>query len=439
MRKLLPIVSCLFLVHARFCPDGRCRWCAAPYGRPCALCRTRRLHHNVVSVTVEGSAYRIAVDFKALVGLASAMDPGVKLDITPLAVLAKPLPDGNWEVSSDSLAGRILRVRWAAGPSIDELVGRGRQVQRHIRSGIGDFPQHVGVAGRHDDGFEGRHPGSRCQHRPRHVCPDRRPFGRRRRGFHPERGVHQFRRERAGRGSVERCEPPVLGEGCDPVDRCERPGLPHQSPARPAGLRCRQCRQGQDHGQPGRAEDSCFWLPCRCGTGSTVPIASATITTETPVGSFGAKAIAIGFGMDGAVANGTITYRLSGNGHDRAGAARSGLEQAAAADRIRPERQRRRLRSRRHGAQADRCAGSQSRAAGAGRGDSGDRRRVHGQAAESGDLAQHGERRRHRGRCRRRSDLRRRHARGQRGVRGRRLRQCHRDREAGRQRAARIR
>ena len=30
------------------------------------------------------------------------MDPGAKLDITPLAVLAKPLPDGNWEVTSDA-------------------------------------------------------------------------------------------------------------------------------------------------------------------------------------------------------------------------------------------------------------------------------------------------------------------------------------------------
>ena len=105
MRQLLPIVSCLFLSTPVFAQtvdaDGAQRLTddLARYVGQGAFTS------NVVSVTVEGSAYRIAVDFKALVGLASAMDPGVKLDITPLAVLAKPLPDGNWEVASDSVPG----------------------------------------------------------------------------------------------------------------------------------------------------------------------------------------------------------------------------------------------------------------------------------------------------------------------------------------------
>ena len=189
---------------------------------------------NVVSVTVEGSAYRIAVDFKALVGLASAMDPGVKLDITPLAVLAKPLPDGNWEVASDSVPGGSFEFDGPQGhQSMNWSVADARF------SGIYDpalatFRSMSGSLGGMTMASKDAIQELRCQHRPRHVCPDRRPFGRRRRGFHLERGLHEFRGDRAGRGSVERCEPPVLGEGRDPVDRCERPGLPHQS-------RCSTC------------------------------------------------------------------------------------------------------------------------------------------------------------------------------------------------------
>ena len=61
-------------------------------------------------------------------------------------------------------------------------------------------------------------------------------------------------------------------------------------------------------------------------------------TTETPVGSFGAKAIAVGFGMDGADRQRNDHLQAERRRADRAGATRAGLEQAAAADRIRPER-----------------------------------------------------------------------------------------------------
>ena len=53
-----------------------------------------------LKISVEGDAYKLAFDFKPLVELLAKQD-GLKLDLTPYALLAKPRSDGAWDVSGD--------------------------------------------------------------------------------------------------------------------------------------------------------------------------------------------------------------------------------------------------------------------------------------------------------------------------------------------------
>jgi hypothetical protein len=100
VRQLLPIVSCLLFVPPAFGQtvdeNG-----AAQVARDLARYVGQiAIDRHIVTVGVEGGSYRIAVDFKALKDLVSPMDPGAKLDLAPLSLLAKPLPNGTWDVAS---------------------------------------------------------------------------------------------------------------------------------------------------------------------------------------------------------------------------------------------------------------------------------------------------------------------------------------------------
>src|SRR4029079_8811197 len=53
-----------------------------------------------LKVSVEGDAYKLAFDFKPLVELLAKQD-GLKLDLTPYALLTKPRSDGAWDVSGN--------------------------------------------------------------------------------------------------------------------------------------------------------------------------------------------------------------------------------------------------------------------------------------------------------------------------------------------------
>ena len=58
------------------------------------------LDKGILKVSVEGDAYKVAFDLKALA--ATFPDQGkVKLDFAPYAVLVKPRSDGTWDVSMD--------------------------------------------------------------------------------------------------------------------------------------------------------------------------------------------------------------------------------------------------------------------------------------------------------------------------------------------------
>lgn len=60
--------------------------------------------NRLVTVVPEGGAYRITLDVNKLAGLIPP-EAKAKVDIAPLSVLAKPLADGRWDVSGDAFPG----------------------------------------------------------------------------------------------------------------------------------------------------------------------------------------------------------------------------------------------------------------------------------------------------------------------------------------------
>jgi len=110
VRKLLAIVPCLFLatpVIAQTVDVTGAQQLADDIAR---YVSKAAFDKHIVSVDVKNDAYRISVDFKALAALASPMDPGAKIDLSPLAVLVKPAAGGSWDVTADSIPAGSIEV-----------------------------------------------------------------------------------------------------------------------------------------------------------------------------------------------------------------------------------------------------------------------------------------------------------------------------------------
>src|SRR5262245_6873423 len=110
VRKLLAIVPCLFLVTPAFAQTVDVSGAQQLADELARYLSKAAFDKHIVSVEPHGEAYRIAVDFKALAALASPMDPGAKIELTPLAVLAKPGSEGTWDVTADSIPAGSIEV-----------------------------------------------------------------------------------------------------------------------------------------------------------------------------------------------------------------------------------------------------------------------------------------------------------------------------------------
>jgi hypothetical protein len=99
VRQLLPIVPCLFLATPAFADAAGAQRLADDLARYVGHAAFEK---HILSVSPEGDAYKITVDFKALTAAVSPMDPGAKIALTPLTLLVKASPDGTWDVNSDS-------------------------------------------------------------------------------------------------------------------------------------------------------------------------------------------------------------------------------------------------------------------------------------------------------------------------------------------------
>ncbi|MER8529865.1 hypothetical protein [Mesorhizobium sp. M0814] len=72
---------------------------------------------GMMKVSVEGGAYKIAVDFKPVVDLLAKQQPSFRFDFTPYVLLAKPRKDRLWDVSLDTSPKGSFDL---AGPQIPQ-------------------------------------------------------------------------------------------------------------------------------------------------------------------------------------------------------------------------------------------------------------------------------------------------------------------------------
>jgi Uncharacterized protein conserved in bacteria (DUF2125) len=110
VRKLLPVVPCLLLASPALAQTVDAAGAQRLTDDLARYVSKGAFDHHIVSVELHGDAYRIAIDFKALSALVAPMDHGAKIDLAPLAVLAKPRADGTWDVTSDSLPTGSMEV-----------------------------------------------------------------------------------------------------------------------------------------------------------------------------------------------------------------------------------------------------------------------------------------------------------------------------------------
>lgn len=102
MRHLLPVVSCLVFATPAFSQTVDANGAAQLADDLSRYIGKSAFANQIVTVAVAGGSYRIALDFKALMNLLPPQ-AGAKIDIEPLSLLAKPRADGNWEVAADGL------------------------------------------------------------------------------------------------------------------------------------------------------------------------------------------------------------------------------------------------------------------------------------------------------------------------------------------------
>ncbi|TIV60843.1 MAG: hypothetical protein E5V89_33675, partial [Mesorhizobium sp.] len=85
---------------------------------------------GVLKVSVEGGAYKIAVDIKALVDALPEQKP-LKFDLAPYALMVKPRSDGSWDVASDFSQSMSFEFNGPEGPQSMQLTvkdGKGTAV-----------------------------------------------------------------------------------------------------------------------------------------------------------------------------------------------------------------------------------------------------------------------------------------------------------------------
>lgn len=76
---------------------------------------SQAIDKGVLKVSVEGDAYKIAFDFKALAGMLPKQDL-LKFDFAPYVLLAKPRSDATWDISGDFTTRASFEIYGPQGP-----------------------------------------------------------------------------------------------------------------------------------------------------------------------------------------------------------------------------------------------------------------------------------------------------------------------------------
>lgn len=100
MRHVLPLVSLLALSTPALAQTVDATGAAALQDALSRYVGKTAFEKGIIKVGVDGDAYKLDVDFKALLGLLPA-EAKMKADVAPYALRVKPRADGDWDVSGD--------------------------------------------------------------------------------------------------------------------------------------------------------------------------------------------------------------------------------------------------------------------------------------------------------------------------------------------------
>lgn len=115
MRYLLPIVSALAFTTPAFAQSVDAEGAARLAQDLSRYLGKDALDQKVVTVAVDGDAYRIGLDFSALASLIPARAK-ITFDIAPFSMQVKPVAGGQWDVTGDGLPSGSLQVVGPDGP-----------------------------------------------------------------------------------------------------------------------------------------------------------------------------------------------------------------------------------------------------------------------------------------------------------------------------------
>ncbi len=104
MRLLLPLVSCFVLATPALAQTDDADGATRLTESLSRFVGKDAFDRKILAVAPEGSAYRLSFDLKPLAGLLPARAK-VKIDVSPFSILVKPLADGKWDVVGNTIPG----------------------------------------------------------------------------------------------------------------------------------------------------------------------------------------------------------------------------------------------------------------------------------------------------------------------------------------------
>lgn len=309
MRYLLPVMSGLILVTPAFGQaidaDGAARLSQdlSRYIGPDAIA------DKIVTVTPDGAAYRITFDVNALAGLIPP-EAKAKVDVAPLSFVVKPLGDGTWDVSGDAIPAGSFEADGPEGRySMRWAVADGKY------SGIYDP---VLAAFR---ALEGTQSGM--------TMSSKEP--RQQMQASMGRGAFKTTGAASPEGGADLTFNQAVADFMETVQVAEEPGGPSipitmtadnlSMDGNAKGYRTRALLDLLAFGvaHPDKAKLAANQADLKSKLLAALPLWNRLDSTyrfdnfkvDTPLGTFSSKTMAGGFGMDGFVQNGTLTYKLA--------------------------------------------------------------------------------------------------------------------------------
>jgi hypothetical protein len=313
VRQLLPVVPCLFLAAPAFAQTVDVSGAQQLADELARYLSKAAFDKHIVSVEPHGDAYRIAVDFKALAALMSPMDPGAKIELSPLAVLAKPATEGTWDVTADSVPAGSIEVDGPQGHQAMQWAVEGAKF-------IGVFDPALATFRNMSGSQAGMTLSTKEAKQEVHVSIGPGTFTMT--GTPSSGGGVDFTLSEAFTNFTETVRAKDESTGMDFPMTLKADSFAVNAAGK--GYRTRALLDLLAFGiaNADEAKIKANQAALKDQLRAALPLwnhvdvsySFGNFSAETPVGAFGAGNVGVAMGMDGAIPNGTLTYKMSATG-----------------------------------------------------------------------------------------------------------------------------